>query len=170
MLLGSVAEIRRLRRLSPSLLAESVQGIRRTPCCLGLVPAFNEEVAIVRTVESLLALDYQALEVIVVNDGSDDRTMAVLTERFVLTPVRNEVGHDLMTQRVKGVFASAMDARLRVVDKRNGGKADALNCGIDTARFALVLSVDADVVLSADALVHLAAPLSSTRRPWRQAG
>ena len=83
----------------------------------------------------------------------------MLTERFALAPVRNEAARDLMTQRVRGVFASGLDARLRVVDKRNGGKADALNSGINTARFALVLSVDADVVLSADALVHLAAPL-----------
>jgi cellulose synthase/poly-beta-1,6-N-acetylglucosamine synthase-like glycosyltransferase len=170
MVILSGFEIRRLRSVSPQLLVDSALQSGELPAVSILVPAYNEESTITRTVESLLALKYPELEVIVINDGSEDRTIEVLRDRFKLVPARNEARRQLMTQRVRHVFASTGEPRLVLLDKRNGGKADALNAGIDHARFPLVLALDADVVLAADALVHLAVPFVLDRNTVASSG
>jgi cellulose synthase/poly-beta-1,6-N-acetylglucosamine synthase-like glycosyltransferase len=123
-----------------------------------VVPAHNEEVVIVRTVRSALRLLYPDLQVIVVSDGSTDQTLAALTAAFRLRPSNERPHGTLAAQRIRGVFSSEIDPRLIVIDKRNGGKADALNVGINMASRRLVLAIDADVVLDRRALVHLALP------------
>jgi len=121
-----------------------------------VVPAYNEEVSIARTVTSILRAQYPDLELIVVSDGSTDRTLAVLARTFALRPSNRRVGGGLPTQAVRAVFESAIDPRLIVVDKRNGGKGDALNAGINMASKPLLLATDADVVLDSFAIVQLA--------------
>jgi cellulose synthase/poly-beta-1,6-N-acetylglucosamine synthase-like glycosyltransferase len=130
----------------------------RLPGITVIVPAHNEELAIVRTVRSVLRLLYPDLQVIVVSDGSTDRTLAVLAAVFELRPSNDGPNGTLPAQQVRAVFSSERDPRLLVVDKRNGGKADALNVGINMATRRLVLAIDADVVLDRRALVHLALP------------
>jgi poly-beta-1,6-N-acetyl-D-glucosamine synthase len=87
-----------------------------------LVPAFNEEAVIGRCLESLLALDYPSYEVIVVDDGSTDRTAEIAGEWE----------------------GAGGGVEIRVFTKRNGGKATALNAGISLARHPFVLCMDAD--------------------------
>ena len=118
-----------------------------------IVAAYDEETAIVSTVSSLLALEYPEHEVIVINDGSNDDTLERLRETFQLEPYEVFVRRVFETEEVRGIFRSAQHENLLVVDKENGGKADALNVGLNIARFRYVCGVDADTVFDRDALL-----------------
>jgi cellulose synthase/poly-beta-1,6-N-acetylglucosamine synthase-like glycosyltransferase len=123
-----------------------------------LVPAYNEATTIVATVESLLQLSYAEFEVIVINDGSTDTTLEALIERFGLLPYPAAYRAQLPTQEVLGVYRSTRHARLQVIDKRNGGKADSLNAGINVSRYPLFCGVDADSILERDSLQKVVKP------------
>lgn len=120
-----------------------------------VVPAYDEEPVIVESVRSLLASNYRELEVVVVNDGSKDGTLARLVEAFGMIEIERVPRARLQTQPVRAVYGSAVEPRLVVVDKENGGKADALNAGLCHARFPLFCAVDSDTVLDRDALARL---------------
>jgi len=130
-----------------------------TPGISVLVPAFNEEAVIVESVRSLLSLRYPRHEVIVVNDGSTDRTVDVLRTAFDLVPVRLVLRDGIETARVRGAYMSRRHRNLIVIDKENGGRSDALNAAIVTARNPYVCVIDADSLLGEDALLQLAKPL-----------
>lgn len=121
-----------------------------------LVPVFNEEVTILDTVRALLRQDYPRYEVIVVNDGSADGTLDLLRQEFGLRPLDPAGEGPLPCGQVRGLFISESRRDLIVVDKENGGKADALNAGLNAARYPLVCCVDADGLLEPDALKKLA--------------
>ena len=123
-----------------------------------LAPAFNEQVTIVESVRSLLALQYPDFEVIVINDGSKDATLQRMLDHFGLTSVDRY--HDLIVahQPIRGLYASPRIPRLLVIDKENGGKSDALNAGINLARAPLFCSIDADSLLESDALLRAVRP------------
>src|SRR5215208_2945562 len=123
-----------------------------------VVPAYNEEATIAESVRSFLALHYPLHEVVVVNDGSKDRTLEVLTEEFDLYESDQPVRLQLETAPLRGVYTAASE-RLIVVDKENGGKSDALNAGISAARHPLVCCMDADIILEEDALLRVARPM-----------
>lgn len=123
-----------------------------------LVPAYNEETTIVATVESLLQLSYGEFEVIVVNDGSKDATLSVLIEQFGLLPYPEAYRVQIPTQEIMGIYRSPRHAKLRVIDKRNGGKADSLNAGINASRYPLFCGVDADSILERDSLQKVVKP------------
>jgi cellulose synthase/poly-beta-1,6-N-acetylglucosamine synthase-like glycosyltransferase len=107
-----------------------------TPPVAVIVPAYNESNVIVRTVESLLRQDYPApLEVIVVDDGSPDDTYAVASQAF------------------------ASRDNVRVLRKANGGKASALNYGIEHSSSSIVVCVDADTQFETHTVRSLVAPL-----------
>ena len=129
-----------------------------TPPVSVLLPAYNEQAGVVESVRSLLALAYPEHEVVVVNDGSTDETLARLTEAFELVPVRKALRAAVRTQPVRCVYASRRHPELWVVDKANGGKADALNAGLNAASFPLICAVDADAVLEEDALLRVGKP------------
>jgi poly-beta-1,6-N-acetyl-D-glucosamine synthase len=118
-----------------------------------LVAAYNEESAIVSTVKSLLALDYPEHEVVVVNDGSSDGTLDRLVDEFDLEPFELFVRRVFHTEDVRAVYRSDAHPNLVVVDKENGGKADALNAGLNVARYRYVCGVDADTVFDREALL-----------------
>ena len=151
-------ELRRQRLTGTRRLRIMVKKGGRLPGIAVVVPAYNESVAIVRTVRSILRTSYPDLQVIVVSDGSTDQTLGVLTNAFALRPSNERPAGSLPTQNVRAVFVSETDPRLLVVDKRNGGKADALNVGINMAARPLVLATDADVMFATHALFHLVLP------------
>ena len=98
------------------------------------MPAHNEEGSIRVAVRNLLQLDYPQLEVIVVNDGSDDRTLDEMREEFLLRSVRAVYVAEAKTAPVRGLYQSEVNASLLVVDKEPGGsKADAVNAGLNAA-------------------------------------
>ena len=118
-----------------------------------IVAAYDEETAIVSTVESLLGLEYPEFEVIAVNDGSGDGTLERLVAAFELEPYEVFVRHVFPTEAVRAIYRSATYPNLVVIDKENGGKSDALNAGLNVARFRYVCGVDADTVFDREALL-----------------
>lgn len=125
-----------------------------------LAPAHNEEKSIRAATQNLLELDYSELEVIVINDGSTDRTLEELREAFRLRRVRAVYIAQAASALVRGLYRSDVDPRLLVVDKEPGGsKADAVNAGLNAATAPYVCVVDADSVLERDALLRIMAPV-----------
>ena len=123
-----------------------------------LVPAYNEEATIATSVRSMLQLDYPEFEVIVVNDGSRDGTMQALRDAFALVPFDEAYRLRLPVKPVRGIYRSMRHPNLRVIDKDNGGKADALNAGINASRFPLFCGVDADSILERASLRRVVGP------------
>ncbi len=123
-----------------------------------LAPAFNEQVTIVESVNSLLALHYPEFEVIVINDGSTDATLERLIDNYGLVPVERFFDLTVPHRSIRGLFASPRLPRLLVIDKENGGKSDALNAGINVSRAPLFCSIDADSLLESDALLRAVRP------------
>jgi cellulose synthase/poly-beta-1,6-N-acetylglucosamine synthase-like glycosyltransferase len=121
-----------------------------------VIPAYNEEGVILESVRSLLRSRYAAFEVIVVNDGSTDRTLDVLRDEYELVEDRRVPRAKVESKPIRGCYRSLRDARLVVIDKENGGcRADAMNGGLRYARYPLFLAVDADTLLDVDALPRL---------------
>ena len=107
-----------------------------------LVPAYNEETVIVRTVRSVLRSDYPHLRVIVIDDGSTDRTFEVAREAY-----RAEIA----------------SGRVTVLTKANAGKAEALNFAIDRLDEAFYVGIDADTVIAPDAISRLVCHFADER-------
>lgn len=140
-----------------------VERIKRSPLAPPislLVPAHNEERSIVESVESLLLLDYPELEVIVVNDGSEDGTLETLKSHFQLLETDVLYIPEVVSKPVRGLYMSQSEPRLLVVDKEAGGsKADAINAALNAASSPYVCVVDADSILERDALLRVMAPV-----------
>ena len=141
-----------------------------TPPISILLPAFNEEAGIVESVRSLLALRYPEYEVVVVNDGSTDATIARLIEAFELVPIRKALRATVPSESIRAAYASRRHPELLVLNKANGGKADALNAGLNAARFPYVCAIDADAMLETDALIRVAKPMLDDPRLVAAAG
>ena len=119
-----------------------------------IVAAYDEEVVIETTIESLLAFDYPEFEVVVVNDGSVGRdARASYARPSSLDPYEMFVRRIFATQPVRGIYRSAQHPNLVVVDKENGGKADSWNAALNVARYRYVCGVDADTVFDPKALL-----------------
>jgi len=156
-LLGTAvfASVSHQRRLA-SIRLEWLKASPLTPPITLLVPAHNEEKSIAGSVRSLLALEYQLLEVIVINDGSTDQTLAELGREFHLQPANLLYIAELRTAPVRGIYVSPDEPRLLVLDKESAGsKADAVNAGLNAASSPYVGVVDADSVLEKDALLRV---------------
>jgi cellulose synthase/poly-beta-1,6-N-acetylglucosamine synthase-like glycosyltransferase len=123
-----------------------------------LVPAYNESATIADSIRSLLQLSYTRYEIIVINDGSSDSTLEVLKRDFALRPFPEVYQTSLPTAPIRSIYVSQSHAKLRVIDKENGGKADALNAGINLSRNPLFCTLDSDSILQRDSLQRLAQP------------
>jgi cellulose synthase/poly-beta-1,6-N-acetylglucosamine synthase-like glycosyltransferase len=123
-----------------------------------LAPAYNEAATIEDSIRSLLALEYPSFEVIVINDGSKDDTMGVLREAFALSEQPRDYDAAIPHKPIRGLYRSSSHPHLLVIDKINGGKADALNAGLNLARAPIVCSMDADSLLEPDALLRAVQP------------
>ncbi|KRQ87814.1 Poly-beta-1,6-N-acetyl-D-glucosamine synthase [Caloramator mitchellensis] len=123
-----------------------------------LVPAYNEEETIVDNVKSLLSLNYPEFEIVVINDGSKDETLKRLIDAFELKEIDQPIRYLVNTKKVLGVYRNIDIPNLVVIDKENGGKADALNAGINVSRYPIFASIDADSILESDSLVRVIMP------------
>ena len=135
-----------------------------------IAPAYNEEVSIIESVTSLLNLQYPIYEVIVVNDGSKDRTLQILIDYFKLERKHPSHKNDLNTKKIRGIYQTKEIHNLVVVDKQNGGKADALNVGINVSKQPYVCGIDADSILESDALLKLASAMLDDTKPYLAMG
>lgn len=125
-----------------------------------IAPAYNEGVTIVENVRSLLSLYYHKLEIIIVNDGSKDDSIEKLIAAYDLEKISLFIQGNIPTKEIKGVYKSKNPAfkKLIVVDKENGGKADALNVGINISKGDTIVCIDVDCILEQNAIVKLAKP------------
>ncbi|AXB57560.1 glycosyltransferase family 2 protein [Flavobacterium fluviale] len=125
-----------------------------------IAPAYNEGLTIEENVKSLLSLNYNNYQAIVVNDGSKDNSMEILIKTYDLVLTEVEIHSKIETKKIKGIYKSRNGAykKLIVVDKENGGKADALNVGLNIAEYPYVVCIDVDCILDKDSLLKLAKP------------
>ncbi|HEX6208135.1 MAG TPA: glycosyltransferase [Actinomycetota bacterium] len=141
------------RELSPLALGDHLSRDVAKPVSI-LIPAFNEAASIVESVRSLLSMHFPRFELVVVNDGSTDPTLELLREHFALIEVPLAYRQVLPSREVRGIYRSLRYPNLMVIDKENGGRADALNAAINAARYPLVCAIDADTFLDADAVLR----------------
>jgi biofilm PGA synthesis N-glycosyltransferase PgaC len=125
-----------------------------------IAPAFNESKTIIDNVRNLLSLYYNNFEVILVNDGSTDNTFEKIKDEYELIKVNYYFDYHLPCERIRGVYKSMNPSfkRLTVIDKKNGGKADSLNAGINICQSPLFISIDADSIIETDSILKLVKP------------
>ncbi|MCX0368604.1 glycosyltransferase family 2 protein [Clostridium perfringens] len=123
-----------------------------------LVPAYNEEKTILKCIDSLLALEYPEYEIIIVNDGSKDKTLEVLINRFSLKKIQRPIRKSINCKKIIDIYEGIEKVNITLINKENGGKADALNIGINASTYPLFLTLDADSVLQRDSLSNIVVP------------
>ena len=125
-----------------------------------IVPAYNEEITVTDTVKSLLDLEYRAYEIIVVDDGSEDGTSDSLINEFSMKKVNRPIRRRIACRMETAVYESrAQKVPLTLIKKQNGGKADALNMGINASNFPYFICIDADSILQYDSLRKVTEPI-----------
>lgn len=133
-----------------------------------VTPAYNEDLIIIDSAQSLLNLEYPTFEVIIVNDGSTDDTLKLLIEEFYLEAVPYPYLEKVRSQPVKQVYKST-DLRysnLTVIDKENGGtKADAINAGLNIAQYDYFINTDIDCLLDPNTLAKVIVPVLDSEVP-----
>lgn len=157
----SLFAFRALRRYSLRLktldLTELITSSSSPPITL-LAPAYNEEATVVESVRSLLTLEYPEYEILVINDGSTDDTVERLRRAFNLEPAQRLSTANIECAEVRAVYRSRRHPNLWVIDKENGGKADALNAGLKYSQTPLFCAMDADSLVEPEALIRIARP------------
>ena len=123
-----------------------------------IAPAYNEEATCVESVRSLLTLEYPEYDILVVNDGSKDGTIEQLTRAFNLQVADRVPTAELEAGEVRQVLRSRRHPNLWVIDKENGGKADALNAGLNYCQTPLFCAMDADSLIEPEALIRIVRP------------
>jgi cellulose synthase/poly-beta-1,6-N-acetylglucosamine synthase-like glycosyltransferase len=125
-----------------------------------LIPAYNEAAILGDVLTALLASDYGEFEIIVVNDGSTDAMLEVAIRDFELEP--HDVFHPapLATAPVRGTYRSRRYPNLWLINKENGGAADALNAGLNLARYPFAAHLDADCIVEPDSLMRVMRPIN----------
>ena len=124
-----------------------------------IVPAYNEEVGIIDSIYSLLSLRYAEVELVVVNDGSKDGTQQKVLEHFRMVHIPKVIQKQIETKSILNVFQSTIHPNLWLIEKENGGKADALNAGINFSRYPYFCCIDGDSLLDERSLIRVMKPL-----------
>jgi len=156
----SINEIKQYSRKSSFTDYRLLASSEYAPTVSLVAPAFNESPNIIENVRSLLAVHYNNIELIVVNDGSKDDSLQKLINAYSLVKVPFLVNEKIKTQPVRGIYKSSKSIyhKLIVVDKVNGGKADALNAGMNVASNKYLVCIDVDCILEQDAMLKLIKP------------
>lgn len=129
---------------------------RAMPPVTAILPAYNEEDNIVNTIQSLLRSDYKNLQIIAVNDGSEDSTMMLLMKTFDLVKIFPIIHNKISTSApIKNYYVSQTYPNLTIIDKDHSGKSDSLNIAINACTTPLFVTIDGDTLLEKDALSML---------------
>lgn len=123
-----------------------------------IIPAYNEEPTITETVSSTLSTEYPSFELVVINDGSIDRTLQKLIDGFNLIKSEKVFEKNLEYGNIRGIYTSTIYPNLVVIDKENGGRSSALNVGLDISKNPLVCTLDADSILDPQSLLKTVQP------------
>jgi len=160
-----------IRKYKRKFTRKEDEMMRKSPFIPGIsviAPAYNEEKTIIANVNSMLTLDYPLFEVVIVNDGSVDKTLDLLIDEFELVETPFAYLEKIKTQPFRRILKSTNPRyeKLTVVDKENGGtKADATNAGINASIFPYFLCTDVDCILSRDALTKMIQPILDSNVP-----
>lgn len=156
----SILELRSYSNKNKFVDYKSMLSFEKLPSVSIIAPAFNEEKTIIENVKCLLNIQYQDFEIIIVNDGSKDNTLLNLIQYFDLVRVNRAYESSLSHEFIRGIYQSKKSAfnYLVVIDKENGGKADALNAGINVSQNDLFLAIDVDCIIEQDALLKMVKP------------
>lgn len=157
----SVVALFALRRYGARLKALDLADTFRlggSPPVTVIAPAYNEAATCVQSVRALMTLEYAEYEVLVVNDGSKDATLERLAAAFDLVPAPRAPTSDIPHQSLRGIYRSRSTRGLWVIDKENGGKADALNAALAHVRTPLFCAIDVDSLVERDALSRIVRP------------
>lgn len=159
MLFFAFIQLRKQYRLNKEDIEEDyIDAIYSKPVSI-LVPAYNEELGIVNNIHSLLSLRYPETEIIVINDGSTDATQQNVITHFQMKPIQKIVREQIPTERVLAIYQSEIHPNLLLVEKENGGKADALNVGINISTYPYFCSIDGDSILEEKSLLRVMKPI-----------
>lgn len=159
MLFFALIQLRKQYRLNKENIEEDyIDAIYSKPVSI-LVPAYNEELGIVNNIHSLLSLRYPETEIIVINDGSTDATQQNVIAHFQMKPIRKIVREQIPTEPVLAIYQSEIHPNLFLVEKENGGKADALNVGINLSKYPYFCSIDGDSILEEKSLLRVMEPI-----------
>ena len=162
LLLVAWIKVRFFLRLKAVGSLETLYGSSSTPAVSIVVPAYNEQETIVESVRALMNLYYPRYEIVIVNDGSSDGTLEELKAAFSFG--RRKLGYEsvIPTRPIRGSYEAAPMGdvtRLILLDKENGGKADALNAGLNAALAPFVCCIDADSILGRNSLLEVMEPM-----------
>ena len=166
-LLTSFYAFRSLRRYRLRLKTVDVTELLRSGAALPvtiIAPAYNEEASCVEVTRGLLTLEYPEYDVVIVNDGSKDRTLEILIETFELEPAPRFPSANIPTAAIRETYRSKRYSNLWVVDKENGRKADATNAGLNFVRTPLFCVIDSDSLLEPQALMRVSRPFLEDAR------
>lgn len=157
---ASALELRRNYFLGKIANYDAILSSPFAPSISVVAPAFNESLTIVENIKALLALYYPNFEIVVVNDGSKDDTLEKVIEAFDLELVPYVVDYKIVCAEIKGVYKSKKKSfnNLTIIDKVNGGKADALNAGIIISKGEYFIAIDVDSIIDPYALQKLVKP------------
>ncbi|MCT2534890.1 glycosyltransferase [Aquibacillus koreensis] len=159
MLLLSLFQIRKSYQLDDYEPYEDLLHSEETKPVSILVPAYNESVGINSSIRSLLSIEYPEYEIIIINDGSKDDTLEKLIEKFKCQKINRVIRKQIVTKQVKAVYRSTIYTNLVVIDKENGGKADALNAGINCSSYPYFCSLDGDSIIERSAFLKVLKPI-----------
>lgn len=153
--------IKRNKKKSSFLQVNDIVSATDIPSVTLIAPAYNEGLTIIENVKSLLSIQYPYYEFILVNDGSKDDSLEKLIKEFALEKEdATFITQPITTASVRHIYKSRDNryAQLTVIDKNNGGRADALNAGINFATTELVICTDADCIIEQDAILKMVRP------------
>ena len=156
----SIFELRRYKNKNKNIDYKSMLSFYKLPSVSVIAPAYNEQLTIIENIKCLITLQYPDFEVIIVNDGSKDDTLATVIDYFDLVKVDRAYDLQVPCAPIRGVYKATNPAysHLFIIDKENGGKADALNAGINVARNDLFLGIDVDSIIEPDAILKMVKP------------
>jgi cellulose synthase/poly-beta-1,6-N-acetylglucosamine synthase-like glycosyltransferase len=130
-----------------------------------LIPAYNEGSILFRTIQSIMNLNYPHCEAVIINDGSSDDTLDLLIHQYGLRRIDLAYRNILKTMPIRGFYYNKNIPNLLVIDKEQGGKSDALNCGINACHSPYICSVDADTLMEPDSLLRLMTAVMESNTP-----
>jgi biofilm PGA synthesis N-glycosyltransferase PgaC len=156
----SALDIMRYMRRNSFIDYRDILAAPSAPSISIIAPAYNEAATIVENVRSLLNIHYVNFEVIIVNDGSKDQTLQLLIDEYLLEPVTYALDQKIESKPITAIYKSKIESlkKLTVIDKVNGGKADALNSGINVSKYDLFAAIDVDCILEYESLLKMVKP------------
>lgn len=157
-ILGSIGTFKRMNEVQREDLAHILQS-NTIPEITFIVPTYNDSKIIFSCVENLLHLAYPHKQIIVVNDGSEDETLELLSEKLQLFQIPIFFNYDLPCKPIRGIYRSKLYTNVIVIDKENGEKYDALNAAINACQTTYFAVMDSDTYIEDQEFEALIRPI-----------